>query len=144
MMANEVTWQRKIIKRLCDEGGYGKKWATAYAVGVPDLILVTGALGLLVAEVKLEKNWNKNTDRTLGITSKQKKELNDIRDAGGSACVLLIVQQSPTQSYLNAFAPPGRRGVLTLSRDKALSGAYVWGERGLLSHYLFNLEGVLR
>ena len=58
---NEVGWQSKILKRIKKEGGWGKKWATSYTVGVPDLILSFEEKGVCVTEVKLEKDWNTNT-----------------------------------------------------------------------------------
>lgn len=92
-MLNEVKWQTKFIKRIRTEGGYARKWATQYTVGVPDLIAVLRhefESQCHFFEVKLEKNWFKNTNRTIDVSAKQLFELRSLQDAGANVAVVLI------------------------------------------------------
>ena len=103
---NEVGWQSKILKRIKKEGGWGKKWATSYTVGVPDLILSFEEKGVCVTEVKLEKDWNTNTKRTLKLTEKQLDNLNKIRDAGGLGFVTLVVDNGSREQWVSIYPAP--------------------------------------
>lgn len=94
-MAKEVEWQTKIIKRIRSEGGYAKKWATQYSVGVPDLVTVlndeqSGLAASHFFEVKLEKSWFKNTSRKIKLSEKQKYEISALAKAGARVGVILL------------------------------------------------------
>jgi hypothetical protein len=93
-MASELKWQTKIIKRIRDEGGYARKWATQFAVGVPDLITIGAKpVGAMFIECKFEKDWNTKVTRTIAFTPKQKAEAVLINEWG--VCFGLVVVHSP-------------------------------------------------
>lgn len=132
-MADELAWQRRFARRVTEEGGYGKKWSSTYAVGVPDLILGTPEIGLFVAEAKLEKDWNMETKRTLALTDKQILELHRIAEGGGTTSILVFLEQTPRECYVNLFPRPQIRDRLTLSRTDMITGAFKWQQKeGLL------------
>lgn len=129
-MVNEIAWQRRILNQVAKEGGYGKKWATPYTVGVPDLVLSLPRVGLTLAEVKLETNWAKNTQRTIGLTEKQSLELSRFYTAGARTRVLLVVDNGEKDVFMNIFSPPEPRSVLKLSLTEARDRGFVWEYRG--------------
>jgi hypothetical protein len=130
-MADEINWQKKYIDAIRQKGCYGKKWASTWSVGVPDLVTSITGLGLVTMEAKLEKAWTKNTFRTLGLTPKQVEELAGIRAADGLAFVLLFVQQAQRETYLNLFVPPPHEPNAELRIDKhtALEGSFRWEDK---------------
>lgn len=86
----EIDYQRKIVKRLQEEGAYARKWSTQHTVGVPDLIIATSNFTFF-DEIKLETDWYKNTVRTIGFTEKQKLEAEKINAAGGVAIGTVVL-----------------------------------------------------
>lgn len=131
----EVAWQSKIIKRLRSEGAYARKWATQYAVGVPDLIIV-GMAGMnflqvsasMFVEVKIEKNWGINTRRTINLSKKQIVEIAAIHKAGGIVRVMVVLEHAPNDATVRlvsgadvAKALASKEGVV-LSRDEMMLG----------------------
>ena len=48
----ETDDQLDILRTIKVGGGYGKKWATMYAVGAPDLICALPPIGIFLIEVK--------------------------------------------------------------------------------------------
>ena len=67
-MPNEVEMQSKICRLVNEGGGFAKKWSSAYLAGVPDLILSLPGIGGVLMEIKYERNWTKNTARSLALT----------------------------------------------------------------------------
>ena len=135
-MVNEVYWQTKIIERIRNEGGYGRKWATQYIVGVPDLIVSLNDYGPVFIEVKLEKKWTKNTERTIELTEKQTIELHLLSKASAHAIILLVIWDSPSSVKLVPFFPPPIGEQLRVRRDNVTQGAYKWGSKVELTKYL--------
>lgn len=125
-MANEVDWQTKIIKRIKKEGGYGKKWATQYNVGVPDLILIPNVWTSVFTECKLEKEWYKNTTRTIAYKPKQCVEAQEINKSGGIAFGLIIIHNGPTQITLCPTPMPDPRRKFRTDLRELLRTAYDW------------------
>jgi hypothetical protein len=94
-MGKETQWQSKILTRVRGEGGYGRKWATQYSVGVPDLITATQR-GVLFIECKYEGDWNKATSRKIKFSEKQKEQawlINESMEA--QQCIGLVIAHSP-------------------------------------------------
>jgi hypothetical protein len=134
-MAKEIEWQTKIIKRLRKEGGYAKKWASTWSVGVPDLIVSHAALkGLVALEVKLMRDWKTNTTRKVELTPKQVHELNLIQAGGGRASVLLVLEHEGN-GYINLFQPPAVGDELRITRDWFWMDNFKWR---LQSHLLID------
>ncbi len=104
---NELAWQRKIIQRAGVRGGYGRKWASQYSVGVPDLILVHGG-NVCFVEVKLEKVTAARYFRhTLKVTAKQEYELQRLRAAGAMAFIVAVLYYGRAKAYLLPVFPDG-------------------------------------
>ena len=95
-MANnpkELNWQRKIVQSVRMQGGYGKKWSSTYAVGVPDLILSLPDIGAFFMEVKLEHSLPVVFDRKIKTTEIQKHELASLGAAGARALLGVVLGQ---------------------------------------------------
>lgn len=92
-MSNELVWQTKLLKQAKREGGHGNKWGAEFQVGVPDLVLATPCTGLVLVEVKLERVWNKNTERTIGVTPIQAHEMQKYHRGGGRVGVLVVIEK---------------------------------------------------
>jgi len=102
-MADEIIWQRRIIKSIKSKGGWGRKWATQMTVGVPDLILALPHFGMFCAEVKLFQNVARGWKRKTGVTEKQRHEINRINSANGLGLVIGIVEYKTNEKYIIAF-----------------------------------------
>lgn len=102
-MTDEIIWQRRIIKSVKNEGGWGRKWATQMTVGVPDLILALPHFGMFCAEVKLYQDAVEGWNRRTGVTEKQRHEINKINSAGGLGLVIGIVEYKNNNKYAIAF-----------------------------------------
>ena len=112
---NEITLQRLLIKKMEQIGGYGRKWASAFAVGLPDLILIRNGKSLYV-EMKYIKSTSEVFRRKVDLTPKQTLELNRIRDAGAKAVVAVVVDYV-NDKYLLIMSPPAPQEVLHVSSD---------------------------
>ena len=126
---DELYLQRKIIEQMERHNGYGKKWKTDYAVGVPDLILSHLKTGLVVAEVKLEKDWNKNTARTIDLSQKQIFELQRIRNCGGRTAVLVGITETGARGYRDValcYMAVTTKAAPVVYRDNLMRGEYDW------------------
>ncbi len=94
-MVKEIDYQTKIRKAIEAEGGFCRKWASTWVTGVPDLVAVLPEIGPFFPEVKLHKfNGNKPFHRQIGTTPLQRKVLHDINNAGGIACVFVVLRFS--------------------------------------------------
>lgn len=102
---NELGWQRKIIKSVRDQGGYGKKWSTQMTVGVPDLVLALPDVGLFLMEVKLFTGAKDRFSRKVDTTPKQRLELGRFIKGGGLAVVGVVVNWEKRGNYLVALPP---------------------------------------
>lgn len=88
----EKEWQRKIVQTIKDEGGWGRKWASPYAIGVPDLILCHGLFSTYFMEVKHLDVTNRSTKPVLvGLTDNQVSTCRQIEKAGGKVVVGAVV-----------------------------------------------------
>jgi hypothetical protein len=95
-MSNELEWQRRIVKSVKSQGGWGAKWATQWTVGVPDLVLCLPDHGLFTMEVKLFKDLKPAWSRQVGTTEKQKHALSSINAAGGLGLVGAVIKYAGT------------------------------------------------
>ena len=126
-MPNEVQWQHKIIKRVKSEGGWGRKWSSTYAVGVPDLLLAHPNFGLIAVEVKLEKLWVKDTARTMNLSDIQIKTLNDMFLASARVCALVVVTKMERgHADLYVMFPRFDTGGLTMKKQSFVGDPYDW------------------
>lgn len=125
-MVNEVDWQTNIIKRLKKEGHYAKKWATQYNVGVPDLILSFREYGAYFTECKLEKQWLKNTSRTIQYKPKQRDEAHNLLAAGSRAFGIVIIHNGPTKVWICPTVMPKPREQFQTELQTLLRCSYDW------------------
>lgn len=108
----ELDLQKRIIDEVKAAGGWGRKWASSWQNGVPDLILILPATaegfhGPMFVEVKLIERPEINFDRykyPIKTTRLQVQELDSINRAGGIAFVLVGVL-SKAQSRLYPALP---------------------------------------
>lgn len=74
---NELGEQTHVIKSVRKIGGYGRKISHRFHIGIPDLLLVVPGYVPGIWEMKDLGEWNKNTERALGVTEKQEIELQE-------------------------------------------------------------------
>lgn len=137
-MVKEVDWQTKLIEQIKRENGYGKKWATQWAVGVPDLILSIKDWGLVTTEVKLEKGWNKDTVRTIQFTTKQKEHAAKIVRADGICFGTVVVYNNPRDVAICPVPMSHPRKKLCVRLSELLKTSYHW-QTGI--HHIGGVEG---
>lgn len=126
-MVLEVDWQRRILKRIRQEGGWGHKWATSYTVGVADLVVTSPHWqGTALIECKLEKNWHKNTQRTIAYKPKQKEEAHGNIAAGGMAFGIVVVHNGPSDVKICPTRMPGPREKFRATLQDMLRTSYDW------------------
>lgn len=116
-MSNELEWQRRIIKSVKSQGGWGAKWATQWTVGVPDLVLCLPQPGVFVMEVKLFKDVKPRWSRQVGTTVKQRHSLSEINSAGGLGLVGVVVKYAGTNKTLLAALHPATDTLSETSMD---------------------------
>ena len=85
----ELKIQHKLIDLIRKENGYGRKWASEYAIGVPDLVCSIPLIGTFFAEVKLHSGNIR--DRDIGVSDKQRHEMIKMMRAGAVAVVIAVV-----------------------------------------------------
>lgn len=87
----EVDFQRKICKRIEEQGGFGRKWSSEFQAGPPDLVLSHSQIGgVFLMEVKLIKSPPTHYRRDIGVTRLQNECMKEIHDAGGKVCIGLV------------------------------------------------------
>lgn len=120
----EVDYQRLMNQQVVKDGGYAKKWATPYSVGVPDLIWVVSG-DVWFVEVKLEVAEGSFL-RTIRLTDKQKLELDRLRKAGALVAVVVVVVKNNKARCIIKEPPSPAESVMVSSDD--LLDAYSLGE----------------
>jgi hypothetical protein len=126
-MANEVYYQRRLIKQTKSQGGWGRKWSSSYNVGVPDLILITPAMGTVFMEVKLEKNWHKNTSRTLDLTPAQRIILSQMQNANARTCIGLVTVHNEKALFMVLPTKNDEKAEYRVQRDFVLERSALLG-----------------
>lgn len=116
-MSNELEWQRRIIKSVKSQGGWGAKWATQWTVGVPDLVLCLPEPGVFVMEVKLFKDVKPGWSRQVGTTVKQRHSLSEINSAGGLGLVGAVVKYAGTNKIILVGVHPSTETLSETSID---------------------------
>lgn len=100
-MPSEIEFQKKIIKATEHSGGYGRKWSSAYLVGVPDLILCLPEPGVFVMEVKkIEITRGSDKKRKIHTTAIQRNHLKRFEESGGLAVVGVVLDGGPRDRAL--------------------------------------------
>lgn len=94
----ELDLQKRIIDEVKAAGGWGRKWASTWQNGVPDLILILPPSEycceseIVFVEVKLIERANFNfTTAPVKTTRLQRQEMERILEAGGIAFVVVGV-----------------------------------------------------
>ena len=126
----EVQWQAKIRSQVSDEGGYCRKWASDFQLGVPDLIVVQGGVTCFweVKKIEISKMEDLGTRvRRANVTPKQYLELATMHKAGATAHVLLVVETSEKIARNAQEAHIGLINFDTLATDSQIHPAYVAG-----------------
>lgn len=93
---NELAYQSKLNAIIKQNGGYARKWATQFAVGVPDCIWVLNGVTAFV-EVKMV-SVGPSFDRKIAVTPKQVHELTRLQQAGANALVAVVLDNSKSAS----------------------------------------------
>lgn len=93
-MWDEAEFKRRAVKRIKEEGGYGRRFEDQYAVGIADTCLIPAGGPVFWCEFKIIRH-NK-----FGATMRQMKELSDLHNVGGLSCVPALVGCSPTTRRL--------------------------------------------
>lgn len=76
-MPNEADVKRDMVKKIKEEGGYGRRIEDQYAVGLPDLIMIPAGGPVFFVEVKIIRA------QSFGATPRQLEELKRITAADG-------------------------------------------------------------
>lgn len=105
----EIDVQRRLINSIQATGGFARKWASPYSVGVPDLIASVPEVGMVGIEVKFLKRWSKDTGRTVKLTDKQHDVLAKLNRAGGkvAVCIAATFTNPPAKLHIAFFPPIG-------------------------------------
>lgn len=102
----ELKDQSDIIHSIREEGGYARKWATHFQVGVPDLVCAHPGVGNFLLEVKsVEIVDSVSADEKLKVTPKQLHELEKYSDAGGLSLLGIVAHRARPQSKVLYIAP---------------------------------------
>lgn len=92
MPSPELTVQKNILTSVIKGGGFGRKWASDFQVGMPDLILAMPRLGTWLCEVKHEHEPAPSMTGLSRIanhpTKIQRSILTDFYDAGARVLIL--------------------------------------------------------
>lgn len=112
---NEITLQRLLIKKMEQIGGYGRKWASVYAVGLPDLIMIRNGRSAYV-EMKYIKSTADKFRRKVDLTPKQTIELNKLQAAGAKAVVAVVIDHKD-QRFMLIMYPPAINEDLIVSSE---------------------------
>lgn len=105
MKRRELPFQGYIIDSYERQGGYGRKWATELAVGVPDLILSMRPFGCHLMEVKHRPEWD-GSERENPLTPKQVQIAKKYYEAGALVLgAVITLQTKAIGSALHFFDP---------------------------------------
>lgn len=104
MPHTELKDQLDLINTIKKEGGYAKKWATHFAVGVPDLVCALPGVGNFLMEVKGPGSIP---------TPKQMYELTKFREAGGLSLLTIVTRHEEVIIFVHGEY----RGGLTVRWD---------------------------
>lgn len=132
-MRLELKDQRDIILSLKAQGGYGKKWASAFQVGNPDLICSLPGVGGFLMEVKsitlLEKEHIIDIDISpkLKHEAKQRYELQQWNQAGMVTCIGVVIHHKKMKGL--AIVPVWIRSFRDLYNLNNFKTMW-WGEGG--------------
>lgn len=104
---SENTYQARIVKSIRMQGGFARKWASEYNIGVPDIIGAYKDLGPFFMEVKL---FNANIkDKKIGTTPIQRHTMEQMEAAGMLCMVVPIVVWTPGNFNIYAYRPDEKR-----------------------------------
>lgn len=99
----EIKIQHKLIDLIRKENGYGRKWASEYAIGVPDLVCSLPLIGAFFAEVKVHSGNIR--DRDIGVTDKQRFEMLKMVKAGATTVTIAVIMKGIGQWDVYFFHP---------------------------------------
>ena len=105
MSRNELRFQNHIIDTYKAEGGTGKKWASEWAVGNPDLVLSCPGVGVHLAEVKHRPTFDPARSIQNPMSAKQKQAARDYIEAGGTVFLFIVVGEKAVNSRLCIYDP---------------------------------------
>ena len=88
--ANELKFQNIIINSYKEQGGYARKWASEWQVGVQDLICTFPGVGVHLIEVKHRPGW-KGVEFKNPMEKAQVSVAQHYRDAGGLVFGAVVV-----------------------------------------------------
>ena len=88
----EVDWQRRLAANVREQGGYARKWATQFSVGVPDLVIVHPSIDVAFVEVKRIVQMTPLSFKGGELMARQYAELQMLHHAGAFAAVLYVIE----------------------------------------------------
>ena len=104
---SENKFQARIVRSIRMQGGFARKWASEYNIGVPDLIGAIPTIGTFFMEVKL---FNSGIiDKKIGTTPIQRHTMHQMEAAGMLCMVVPIVVYAPGVFYTYAYKPEEQR-----------------------------------
>jgi len=105
MSRNELRFQNHIIDTYKIEGGTGKKWASEWTVGNPDLILSCRGVGVHLAEVKHRPTFSPERTIKNPMAAKQQQAARQFIEAGGTVFLFIVVGEKALGSTLLVYDP---------------------------------------
>ena len=105
MSRKELRFQNHIIDTYKAEGGTGKKWASEWAVGNPDLVLSCHGAGVHLAEVKHRPTFDPKRSIQNPMSAKQISAAKEYIAAGGSVYLFIVCGEKAPQSTLCIYDP---------------------------------------
>lgn len=103
MSRNELRFQNHIIDTYKIEGGTGKKWASEWAVGNPDLILSCSGVGVHLAEVKHRPTFTLSRPILNPMAKKQISVAREYVASGGLVFLYIVSGEIAVKSQLHIF-----------------------------------------
>lgn len=113
----ELALQASVVNAIRREGGYARKWASGYNVGVPDLVTVPYHMAPVFLEVKHEIGLPDQFRRKVDLRANQRTELQKLAAVGARVFVAVFCQLRSGGMHLVLLPPPQKGDDLYVSSD---------------------------
>lgn len=110
----ETAFQTQVIEHATRLGGDGGKWSSEFKLNVPDLILTFPHMGLVLAEMKVERFVKTGPvlgmfppfDRKLKLTLGQKEKCQKLYKGGARICTIVVLDLGDSRHRKLVAVPP--------------------------------------